>query len=133
MVDTSCSVKDEDLEAVYAELCGAIAQLGGKLRGRLGFFDAAVTPPIPFECVEDLLKIIPVGGGGTDFRVVFDYVEKNYEPNRLPSNIVIFTDGEGPYPPVSKAMGIDVLWIINNYEITPPFGKTVRLEQKYGD
>lgn len=126
MVDTSGSVKDKDLAIVYSEIKGAIEQFGGKLTGKLGFFDADVTPPLPFENVNDLMRIIPYGGGGTDFRVIFEYIRRNHL-EELPACIVIFTDGDGPYPEESEAMGIPVLWIINNFEITPPWGKITRI------
>ena len=126
MVDTSGSVEDEDLAIVYSEIRGAIEQFGGKLTGKLGFFDADVTPPLPFENVGDLMNIIPYGGGGTDFTVIFDYIRNNCK-DELPACIVIFTDGDGPYPSESEAMGIPVLWIINNFDITPPWGKTTRI------
>lgn len=126
MVDTSGSVEEEDLAIVYSEIRGAIEQFSGKLTGKLGFFDAGVTPPLSFENVDDLMRIIPYGGGGTDFRVIFDYIRNNCK-DELPACIVIFTDGNGPYPSQAEAMGIPVLWIINNFEFTPPWGKLVRI------
>jgi predicted metal-dependent peptidase len=107
MVDTSGSIEDEDLAIVYSEIRGAIEQFVGKLTGKLGFFDAAVTPPLPFENVGDLMNIIPYGGGGTDFTVIFDYIRNNYR-DEFPACIVIFTDGNGPYPSQAEAMGIPV-------------------------
>ena len=129
MVDTSGSIEDSDLAAVYSEIQGAIEQFGGKLMGQLGFFDTEVTPPLPFEAVTDLLQIVPYGGGGTDFRAVFEYIERNCAADP-PASIVIFTDGIGPYPKESAAMGIPVLWILNNQEESPPWGKTVRVPPK---
>lgn len=126
MVDTSGSIKDEDLAIVYSEFRGAIEQFAGKLIGKLGFFDADITPPLPFENVADLMSIIPYGGGGTDFRVIFDYIRNNRK-DELPACIVIFTDGDGPYPSQTDTMGIPVLWIINNFEFTPPLGKVARI------
>ena len=126
MVDTSGSVEDEDLAIVYSEIRGAIEQFAGKLTGKLGFFDADVTPPLPFENAGDLVNIIPYGGGGTDFTVIFDYIQNNYK-DELPACIVIFTDGDGPYPSQAEAMGIPVLWILNNFEFTPPWGKIARI------
>ncbi len=125
MADTSGSVKDEDLALVYSEMRGAIEQFGGKLKGKLGFFDTKVTDAIPFENIEDLMRIIPYGGGGTDFGVIFDYI-RQLNVERQPACVVIFTDGEGPYPSESVAMGIPVLWLINNLDITPPWGKITR-------
>ena len=126
MVDTSGSVNDDTLAAVYSEIRGATEQFSGKLTAKLGFFDTVVTEPIPFESVDDLLAIIPYGGGGTDFRVIFEYVQ--YELyDKLPACIVVFTDGQGPYPVESQAMGIPVLWILDNNQFTPPWGTVIRI------
>ena len=126
MADTSCSVRDSELAIVYSEIKGAIEQFGGKLMGKLGFFDAEVTPPLPFDSISDLMKIIPYGGGGTDFRVIFEYVRENCS-KELPACIVIFTDGDGPFPDESEALGVPVLWVINNTRFTPPWGKVTRV------
>lgn len=80
--------------------------------------------------VEDILSIIPYGGGGTDFTVIYDYVRNNYR-DVYPSCIIIFTDGYGPYPEKEYTLNIPTLWILDNDEITPPFGKTVRLINEY--
>ncbi len=126
MADTSGSVDQEELEVVYSELRGAIEQFNGKINGKLGFFDAAVTPPIPFENVNELERIIPYGGGGTDFTVIFEYIKNNMS-HCLPSAIVIFTDGYGPFPEESDALGIPVMWLIDNEDVDPPFGKVARI------
>lgn len=126
MVDTSGSVRDEDLATVYSEIRGAIEQFSGKLTGKLGFFDSMVTQPKPFESTNDLLHIIPIGGGGTDFKAIFSYIRRHYY-EELPACIVIFTDGYGPYPDEAAAQGIPVLWLINNREVTPPWGKVTRM------
>ena len=126
MIDTSGSVDDDNLAAAYSEIKEAIEQFNGKLSGRLGFFDTNVKTPLPFESVNDLMRIIPHGGGGTDFSPIFEYVKKHYN-HELPVCIVIFTDGCGPYPQESEAMGIPVLWLINNPHITPPWGKIARI------
>ena len=46
MADTSGSINQEDLGKVFTELRGAIEQFNGKIKGKLGFFDATVTAPI---------------------------------------------------------------------------------------
>ncbi len=125
MVDTSASITDEMINLAYSEICGAISQYNGKFEGELGFFDVEVTDPVPFDTVNNILSIIPVGGGGTDFFAVFDYIASNRFADK-PSVMIIFTDGEAYYPDESAAMGIPVLWMLNNYDITPPWGKTVR-------
>jgi predicted metal-dependent peptidase len=44
-----------------------------------------------------------------------------------PVSIVILTDGFAPWPEEADAMGIPVLWIINNEQAQPPWGKVARL------
>ena len=126
MVDTSGSMNEDAIARAYAEIAGAIQQFDGKLCGRLGFFDVEVTPPIPFERVEDIKKIIPYGGGGTDFYAVFEYVRDRYS-GAPPSCLILFTDGYAKYPPAALAADIPTLWLINNGDSTPPFGKTLRI------
>ena len=126
MVDTSGSVEMEELSRVYGEICGAIEQFNGKLCGRLGFFDCNVTDPISFESVEDIDSIIPYGGGGTSFEVIFEYVREHLN-EFCPAMIVIFTDGYADFPEESAAMHIPVLWLISNRDVNPPWGKVGRV------
>ena len=126
MGDTSGSVDENELTAIYSEIRGALEQFGGRLTGKLGFFDASVKTPYPFESIDDLARIIPYGGGGPDFFVIFDYIRHNYSHN-LPACVIIFTDGYAEFPDEHEAMGIPVLWIISNDDVTPPWGRTVRL------
>ncbi|MBR2024372.1 MAG: hypothetical protein IKA02_01030 [Clostridia bacterium] len=122
MIDTSGSMSDNMISQAYQEIRGAIDQFGGKLEGYLGFFDAVIVKPIAFSTIEELEIIRPYGGGGTNFHVIFDYVKKEMA-EAPPSSIVILTDGYAPFPPEKAAMDIPVLWIINNDEVVPPWGK----------
>ena len=126
MVDTSASMSDKDITECYSEIYGAIMQFGGKLTGKLGFFDGVVVDPIPFENEDEFKIIRPVGGGGTNFFIIFDYVRRMMSDNP-PVSIVILTDGYAPFPQESIAMGIPVLWVINNKEVDPPWGKVARI------
>lgn len=126
MIDTSGSMSNKQISECYSEIYGAIQQFGGKLQGKLGFFDAVVVEPIPFENEDEFKIIRPKGGGGTSFDIIFDYVEKEME-EEPPVSIVILTDGYAPIPDESRANGIPVLWIINNKEVTPPWGKIARI------
>ncbi len=126
MIDTSGSMSDEMITAAYSEIKGAIDQFDGKLSGWLGFFDALVIPPKPFSDEAELRIIRPEGGGGTDFNAVFEYVRKNMQEN-LPASIIILTDGYAPFPPESVAMGIPVLWLLNNEKVNPGWGRIARI------
>ena len=126
MVDTSASMSEIDITDCYSEINGAIQQYNGKLKGYIGFFDAGVANVVEFDYDTDVSKIVPYGGGGTDFSAIFKYVEKNMSDN-LPSSIVILTDGYCPWPKEKETLGIPVLWIVNNEERTPPYGKVARI------
>ena len=127
MIDTSGSMSDKEITAAFSEVKGAIDQFDGKLKGWLGFFDAAIIEPKPFESVDDVLKIKPAGGGGTDFQIIFEYVHQHME-NKLPACIIILTDGYAPFPQEHLARDIPVLWLIDNSDVEPPWGKVARIE-----
>lgn len=126
MIDTSGSMSDKEIADCYSEIKGAIDQFNGKLTGWLGFFDASVTEPKKFSDVDEFEVIKPYGGGGTSFHCIFDYVEKHIDEIN-PVSIVILTDGYAPFPDQKVAMDIPVLWIINNQDVTPPWGKITRI------
>ena len=126
MADTSGSMSDTEVSEAFDEINGAIEQFNGRLKGFLGFFDAEVVPPKPFENFEEFKGVRPIGGGGTDFAVIFDYIREKMS-SEMPSCVIILTDGYAPFPPENKAMGLPVFWLINNEEITPPWGITARI------
>ena len=129
MIDTSGSMSDNQIIQCYSEIKGAIDQFDGKLQGWLGFFDAKVIPPIPFTNEEEFKIIRPYGGGGTSFQCVLDYVRNEMEQklDKLPASIIFLTDGFAPWPDEKDAMDIPVLWLINNEQAEPPWGKVARI------
>ena len=127
MIDTSGSMSDDMITAAYSEVKGAIDQFNGKLEGLLGFFDAAVTEPEPFSDEDEFIVIKPKGGGGTDFEVIFKYVD-DHMTDEPPASIIILTDGYAPFPDEEKSNGIPVLWLLNNENVEPPWGKIARIE-----
>ena len=131
MVDTSGSMSQQEITDCYSEINGAIQQYNGKLKGYIGFFDAEVANVVEFDYDTDITKIIPYGGGGTDFSKIFKYVKDNMIDN-LPSSVVILTDGYCDFPKEEETLGIPILWIINNEIITPPYGKVARINVKKG-
>lgn len=129
MIDTSGSMDEKMVSEVYNEVVGAVEQFGGKLSGWLGFFDVAVAAPLPFESVEELKNIKPKGGGGTSFEEIFKYVDEHMRDMDL-SSIIILTDGFCEYPEEKAAGGIPVMWILNNEEADPPWGRVMRIKSK---
>ena len=122
MIDTSASMSEEEITQAYSEVKGAIDQFGGNLAGWLGFFDAIVVPPEPFANENEFRVIRPKGGGGTSFKAIFSYVRREMADMEIAS-IIILTDGFAPFPEEAEAMGIPVLWMINNDMVKPPWGR----------
>ena len=127
MIDTSASMSDRMITDAYSEVKGAIDQFDGKLKGWLGFFDAAIIEPVAFSNIEEFKVIRPAGGGGTDFQIIFEYVYKHMQ-DKLPASIIILTDGYAPFPQEKLAGGIPVLWLLNNEQVEPPWGKVARIK-----
>lgn len=129
MIDASGSMNDDDIGEVYGEIKSAIEQFDGKIKGWLGFFDASVIEPKPFENEEEFNAIRIQGGGGTSFLPIFHYVRDHMQDKNITS-IIILTDGYAPYPEEYERMNIPVFWIINNNDATPPWGMIARLPRK---
>lgn len=126
MIDTSASMSDNMVSTAYYEVKNALDQFDGKLRGWLGFFDAAIIEPKPFSDEETFSEISPIGGGGTNFQIIFEYVAKHMG-NKPPASIIILTDGYAPFPKERLTLGIPVLWLLNNEEVNPPWGKVAHI------
>ena len=126
-IDTSGSIGDKELQVAYSELVGAIDQFRGKLTGKVGFFDHEAYGLHDFEDVDDILKLKPEGGGGTSFEAP---MEKTLEAakNSEIAGLIILTDGYAPWPDKNMMKDIPVLWIINNEDVTPPWGIVARIE-----
>ena len=126
-VDTSASISERELSGAMDEILDAIRQAG--LSGTISFFDSSVTPPVPFSSEEDLVRIRPVGGGGTSFARIFRYMQEELSPE-LPRAVLIFTDGYAPVPPESEAMGVPVFWLITKGgKADIPWGNVTQFEE----
>jgi len=63
------------------------------------------------------------GGGGTDFRPVFDWIDRNTPMAPL---LLYFTDCAGRYP--DAAPFIDTVWITPATDQTAPFGQIITID-----
>lgn len=70
----------------------------------------------------DPFKMVSKGGGGTDFRPPFHYLE---EQDITPACMVYLTDGYGPFPDAPPPY--PVLWCMTT-DVIPPWGEHVRIE-----
>ena len=102
--DTSGSVSDADLELVTSEVVGIATGMG--IRGRdlrVMDVDAAVQHTADYTDAAGLARIH--GRGGTDLRVG---IQAALELKPRPHAIVVFTDGETPWPSPKPAVPVIV-------------------------
>lgn len=122
-IDTSGSIQEKELNEFGTEIRAILEDVRPE-RIYLLWADARVAGVQEFS-PDDISDITftPKGGGGTDFRPSFDWV-KNKGLN--PAAFVYMTDGYGPFPEVPPEY--PTLWVINNKQVTPPWGEHVVLE-----
>jgi predicted metal-dependent peptidase len=123
--DTSGSMREEDISKVCAELLAAIqsiAEQGSEAELLAIYCDSAVQH-VETLTANDTPK--PKGGGGTDFRPPFDYIQQH---GIAPCALVYFTDGDCYSFPTEPSY--PVLWVcIGNYRtFNPPFGEVIKTD-----
>lgn len=118
-IDTSGSVSGDGLQAFAAELRGIHEDTRPALL-IVYYCDARVHRVDEFT-PDDRLELHSVGGGGTDFRPVFDAIDARGEP---PACLIYLTDGYGTFPDVAPEY--PVLWVMNT-DASAPFGEVARL------
>ena len=121
-VDTSGSV-DEALLSIFLGEVSSMMQQYPNYEIDLIIADAKVQSHKTFLQGEVLDYDIR-GGGGTDFRPVFEYIDQQIE---YPTLLLYFTAGEGRYP--KEEPSYDVLWVMPESKEVP-FGEVVVLDNK---
>lgn len=123
--DTSGSMGRPQYTAACSEVQGILVDCRPKLV-RVAWCDAKVHRVDELRSVEDLAdklcKGIP-GGGGTDFRPVFDRIEE--EGGEPPCALVFITDGYGTFP--KRAPSYPVIWCMVDSDVKPPFGDVTKI------
>jgi len=118
-VDTSGSIGDDELEQ-FADEISAISDEAQPEAIHVVYCDAAVQSSQQFGPSEPI-DLQPKGGGGTDFRPVFEWVEEN---GIAPVCLIYLTDlCCHSYPPIPE---YPVLWVTDSRR-EAPFGETVRI------
>ena len=121
-LDVSGSIGESEMEEFITE----IDAIKGQLRARISLLacDAQLAQGSPwvFESWEEFsLPKSFVGGGGTDFRPVFAWVDKQ---DQAPELLVYFTDCIGKFP--EYAPHYSVIWLVKGRE-QAPFGQRIQL------
>ena len=114
-VDTSGSINDELLGAFLGEFKSIMTNFPA-VQIELVIADAKVHGHYTFQGGEKMdfpLK----GGGGTDYRPVFDYIEAELPMTTM---LLYFTDGDGWFPRIPPSY--EVLWALSR-KAKVPFGR----------
>lgn len=125
-IDTSASVQGEKVQNFLTQTCQLLLQEGAydtRIELHVLECDAKVQRDTVLCSTEDVHRYLAdwqfTGGGGTDFRPVFDYVDKMHRMGRMPNlkGILYFTDGDGAYPQKPPdAQDCKVVFVFANQE-----------------
>lgn len=124
-VDTSGSIGQRELDVFFAEMRGILEDVRPN-RLHLVWCDAMVHHVDELDQSSDLGGLKPHGGGGTDFRPVFNWIE---EKDLKPDALVYLTDGYGTF---ATAPTYPVVWgsISPPGAVAYPFGDVVDIPLK---
>lgn len=123
-IDTSGSIGQKQLDVFFAEMRGILEDVRPQ-RLHVVWCDAKVHKVDELDQSSDLGGLKPKGGGGTDFRPVFDWID---EVGLIPDALVYLTDGMGRFP--TAAPTYPVVWGSILPNINYPFGDAVDIPLK---
>lgn len=121
VIDTSGSIGQKELTEFGSEIKGIVDEARPS-KVRVIYCDSHIAHIDEFGPDDDL-QFAAHGGGGTDFRPPFAWLEEN---QIVPRALVYLTDGYGPFP--EQEPDFPTLWCINNHDVTPPHGEHLILE-----
>ena len=127
-LDMSGSISQKQAQDFLGEIGGMMNAFDG-YKVHVFCFDTEIYNPKDYHSdnMDDIADYEPMGGGGTDFDCIFEYLKKeNIEPKRL----IVFTDG---YPCGSWGDPdyCDTTWIIHgDKNPNPPFGTYAIYDEK---
>lgn len=129
-IDQSGSITGEDSKCFLSEVKG-IMEAYDEYNIRLWCFDTEIYNDQIFNSdnLNDIESYEPIGGGGTDFMVNWEYMkEHGIEPKKF----IMFTDGM-PYGSWGDEIYCDTVWIIKgNPGCEPPWGIWAHYEEAAG-
>ena len=121
-LDTSGSIHDTEMSEFLAE----VNALKGQMRARVTLLacdsQLAEEAPWVYEAWDEFnLPEKITGGGGTSFKPVFEWIDKQ---GLRPDMIVYFTDAEGAFPEQEPAY--PVIWLVKG-KLKTPWGQRIQL------
>lgn len=126
-IDTSGSIGDEELKEFMGELL-SIGQSFQNLNIDMIICDAEIHEvyELTGETVDDIMSMKMSGGGGTDHRPIYKYIEENISDCKV---LINFTDGYTSFPKEEPVF--DSLWVMGQGACDDkniPFGEVIRIE-----
>ena len=121
-LDVSGSIDDEEINEFMSE----VDAIKGQLRARISLLicdnKLAEGSPWVFESWEEFsLPKTFAGGGGTDFRPVFEWIAQQ---DQTPELLVYFSDCNGRFPDIAPYYS--VIWLVKG-KTKVPFGQRIQL------
>ncbi|ESQ14194.1 MAG TPA: hypothetical protein DDY14_04660 [Chromatiaceae bacterium] len=121
-LDTSGSIKDNEVQEFIDEIDALKAQVRARITLLPCDAELCSGAPFLFEPWEQFCRPKDlVGGGGTSFRPVFEWVERQA---MRPDLLVYFTDADGSFP--DRDPNYPVIWLIKGRR-TVPWGQRIQL------
>ena len=121
-LDVSGSIENDELDEFMSE----VDAIKGQLRARISLLicddKLAEGSPWVFESWDEFtLPKTFSGGGGTDFRPVFEWINQQ---DQSPQLLVYFTDCNGRFPDITPHYS--VIWLVKG-NASVPFGQRIQL------
>jgi predicted metal-dependent peptidase len=119
-VDTSGSIGQKQLDRFAGEAQGILDAYACELT--IVYHDSAIQDIGHWTPADGPLVLAPKGGGGTDHRPVFEWIEKQ---SLTPTCLICLTDMDTIFP--DTAPDYPVLWASTGNTTSPSFGLCVRV------
>lgn len=121
-IDTSGSIDDEELATFGSECSSILSEFITKIT--IMYCDTKIQATEEISSFDLPLKLKAPGGGGTDFRPVFDWIE---EQGISPTCLIYLTDLDGKFP--TSHPDYPVIWVFTESMLrgNPPFGTSIKI------
>jgi predicted metal-dependent peptidase len=123
VIDTSGSIGGVELAEFAAELNGILDMVRPE-KVHVVYCDAAVQHVEEFTPDQYPVKLEAHGGGGTDFRPAFNYIDENLHDIQC---AIYLTDMYGTFP--DDEPDYPTMWVSNSAVSEAPFGQVVQLSR----
>jgi predicted metal-dependent peptidase len=121
-LDTSGSISKEEMQEFITEIDAIKGQMRARIILHACDSELDKAGPWTFEPWEEFSLPDDIsGGGGTDFRPVFEWAETL---DRMPELLIYFTDAEGRFPQILPYY--PVIWLVKG-KTKVPWGQRVQL------